>query len=411
MLSLLAAAAIFDLKSDFMIHNGDRILFYGDSITDNQYYPQFVEQYILTRFPKMRVSFLNYGWSGDRVTGGGGGNIQLRLSRDVFPNKPTVVTIMLGMNDGSYKAWDEGIFHTFADGYESLARAIASTTKARLTFIQPSPYDDVTMPPNFEGGYNGVLTRYGAYLAEFAPQFKATVADFNSPVVAMLRQASVADKEGARKLIPDRVHPTAAAHIVMGAALLKAWKAPALVSATTIDGSSRKGSILNGQLRDIKNQRGVLSWRTLENSLPVYFWRDNAAVALVLKSSDVETELNNETLTVKNLVAGDYQLSIDGETVGTFGTNVLEKGLDLTKLDTPMMRQSATIFALTEKRQSLRWTMWRSLVVNLDGYNLDQRKAAISNMNRLEKEIIDKQHEQAEPKWHSFSLKLVGSEG
>ena len=52
----------------------------------------------------MRVHFYGAGVGGDRVTGGGGGPIDQRLERDVFAEKPTVVTVMLGMNDGGYRA-------------------------------------------------------------------------------------------------------------------------------------------------------------------------------------------------------------------------------------------------------------------------------------------------------------------
>jgi hypothetical protein len=36
----------------------------------------------------------------------------------------------------------------------------------RITVIEPSPYDDVTRAPNFEGGYNKVLVRYGEFVKE-----------------------------------------------------------------------------------------------------------------------------------------------------------------------------------------------------------------------------------------------------
>lgn len=412
MVLAFAAACAIQASNAFAIHDKDRVLFYGDSITDNQYYPQFVEQYVLTRFPKMKVAFMNYGWSGDRVTGGGGGDIKLRLSRDVFPNKPSMVTIMLGMNDASYKPCDEGLFHTFADGYESIARLIQSTTNARLTFIQPSPYDEVTLPPAFEnGGYNGVLLRYGKFVQELATEFKAIVADFNSPVVAMLQKANAADAKRARTLIADRVHPNAASHIVMGAALLKAWNAPSLVSSTKIDAALGKGTAENAQVRDVRKGKAGLTWRSLEGSLPLYFWRANADVAFVLANSDVEHDLNNETLTVTQLPAGEFDLLIDGEIVGSFSSADLSKGIDLTRLDTPMMRQSAGIFALTEKRQSLRWTMWRSFVVNLDGYGLNERKSAIASSEKLEREIIAKQRREAQPVWHSFAITALKQAG
>ena len=56
----------------------------------------------------MRVHFYDAGVGGDRVTGGGGGPIDQRLERDVFAEKPTVVTVMLGMNDGGYRATTDG---------------------------------------------------------------------------------------------------------------------------------------------------------------------------------------------------------------------------------------------------------------------------------------------------------------
>src|SRR5436190_9846507 len=88
-------------EGNFYLHDGDRVVFYGDSITDQRLYTTFTESYVVTRFPKMNVSFVHSGWGGDRVTGGGGGSIDVRLKRDVFAYHPTVMTIMLGMNDAS----------------------------------------------------------------------------------------------------------------------------------------------------------------------------------------------------------------------------------------------------------------------------------------------------------------------
>ena len=73
----------------FYLHDGDTVVFYGDSITEQNYYNQWVELYTATRFPWMRVCFYGAGVGGDRVSGGGGGPIDQRLQRDVFSEKPT----------------------------------------------------------------------------------------------------------------------------------------------------------------------------------------------------------------------------------------------------------------------------------------------------------------------------------
>src|SRR4051812_20793958 len=86
-------------QDSFYLKDGDRVVFYGDSITEQRLYTTFTETYVLTRFPQLKVSFVHSGVGGDRVTGGRAGDIDLRLNRDVFAYKPTVMTIMLGMND------------------------------------------------------------------------------------------------------------------------------------------------------------------------------------------------------------------------------------------------------------------------------------------------------------------------
>ncbi len=103
-------------RNDFYLKDGDRVVFYGDSITDQRLYTTFTETYVLTRFPTMHVGFVHSGVAGDNVLGGAGGAIDLRLSRDVFAYRPTVMTIMLGMNDGSYRAFDRKIFDTYVAG-------------------------------------------------------------------------------------------------------------------------------------------------------------------------------------------------------------------------------------------------------------------------------------------------------
>src|SRR5438045_2222148 len=74
--------------NDFALKDGDRVLFYGDSITEQRLYTSYVEQYVLTRFPDRHISFINTGWGGDSVTHNGcvpcaGVGGLARLKRDV----------------------------------------------------------------------------------------------------------------------------------------------------------------------------------------------------------------------------------------------------------------------------------------------------------------------------------------
>jgi lysophospholipase L1-like esterase len=202
--ALLLCACVGKVSSaggSFYLKDGDRVVFYGDSITEQRLYTTFTETYVVTRFPTMDVRFVHSGWGGDRVTGGGGGPIDTRLDRDVFAYKPTVMTIMLGMNDASYRAFDQKIFDTYRQGYEHIVASVKKRVPGiRMTLIQPSPFDDVTQAPKFEGGYNRVLVRYGEFVKELATREKLDVADLNTGVVGATEKAKGTDHELAKKV-------------------------------------------------------------------------------------------------------------------------------------------------------------------------------------------------------------------
>src|SRR5580698_1817993 len=53
------------VATDFFIHDGDRVVFLGDSITQQKLYTTYIEAYALTRYPQWKLSFRNTGWGGD----------------------------------------------------------------------------------------------------------------------------------------------------------------------------------------------------------------------------------------------------------------------------------------------------------------------------------------------------------
>ena len=206
---------------------------------------------------------------------------------------------MLGMNDASYRPFDQKIFDVYAKGYEHLVESLKSNLPGvRITLIQPSPFDDVTRKPNFEGGYNQVLNRYGEFVKELAEKEGAGVADLNTSVVAALKKAMEINSTGAQELIKDRVHPGPAGQLLMAEALLKAWNAPAVVSSVELDAASAKViKDENTKVDDLK-VNGTISWTQHDSALPMPIDMKNSAIALAVKASDVEPALNQETLKV-----------------------------------------------------------------------------------------------------------------
>jgi lysophospholipase L1-like esterase len=403
---LLCRAFPLHAQADFYLHDGDRVVFYGDSITDQRRYTVFTETYVVTRFPQMHVTFVHSGWGGDRVSGGGGGPIDRRLERDVFTYKPTVMTIMLGMNDGRYRAFDPAIFDDYANGFKHIIASVKATLPGiRITAIQPSPYDDVTRAPNFPGGYNAVLVRYGQFLQELARSESLDLADLNTSVVAALEKAKGIDAVNAAKIVPDRVHPDFGGHLLMAGALLKAWHAPAVVTNVEIDAATKRIARQdNTEASELEAGKGGLTWTQADRALPMPLDLKNPVMKLSLDASDFVETLNRQMLRVRGLTEGSYGLRIDGESVGIFTGKQFAAGLNLALLPTPMARQAADVHALTLKHNNIHYARWRELQVPLRDDATEHLQSGMDALDTLEGDLVAAQRKAAQPRPHKYEL-------
>lgn len=392
-------------SSNFSLHNGDRVTFYGDSITEQREYTEDVEEYVLTRFPAWKVAFHNAGVGGDKVSGGWAGPIDLRLSRDVFAWRPTVITIMLGMNDGYYRPSQPGIFSTYTAGYRHIVDSMQQhLPQARITLIQPSPFDDVTRALQFPGGYNGVMLQDSAFLAQLSREKNTAIADFNTPVTDFLKVLNQQDPNLAQQLIPGRVHPQQGGHWLMAESLLKTWHAPALVSGVAIDATAKKpiATAQNASVTDLRKSKDSLQWTETDQALPLPFPPAalDPVLGLTLKLSDLVTALDQETLQVRGLPAGNYELSIDGRKIQAFSNDQLNTGVNLATLDTPMLAQARLVGYDTERKNNLEAARFEIINKTLAAESSPTAAALAQAMPAAEA----RQQADAQPCPHHFEL-------
>jgi predicted GH43/DUF377 family glycosyl hydrolase len=408
--SLVAVATAPGDSKGFYLKGGDTVVFYGDSITEQNLYNQYVELYTATRFPRMRVHFFDAGVGGDRVTGGGGGPIDQRLARDVFAEKPTVISIMLGMNDGGYRATTPEIESTYVNGYKHILDSIHEhAPAARVTLIGPSPYDDVTGPPTFPGGYNAAMEHFADIDKDLAQKYGAAFINFNPPVIAAVEKAQAMDPRMAKLLVPDRVHPDPLAHWVMAEALLKGWHAPALVSSVTIDAAAAKVvDAQNATVEPVAKQGDTLRWTATENGLPLPIVRSNANQALLMQLTDIQEALNQEPLRVTGLAPGQYKLSIDDDVIGTFPASAMASGINLADYATPMLHQAQRVSWLVRDRDEAHYIHLRMRVRNAD---TGAQSGGTDKMQAFENSLEDSIYETAVPKPHVFTMSLIGEAG
>lgn len=215
---------------EFYLHDGDRVTFYGDSISAQRLYTQDIEAFVDTRYPMLNVSFHNAGVPGDRVSGGYAGDAATRVARDVAPFKPTVLTVMLGMNEGGYTAFSPDVLPPFLSGYAELLKLLRQAAPgARITLLENTSYDEVTHETEF-AGYMETTERIAESTPSLAAREKVDVIDTNTPIKHLLLGAAATDPKLASLLIRDRIHPGDAAHWIIAATIMKAWHVNPIVS-------------------------------------------------------------------------------------------------------------------------------------------------------------------------------------
>src|SRR5262245_15064400 len=165
---------------EFFFKPKDRILFLGDSITEQYDYTSAIEYYLVTRFPTWDLTFFNAGIGGD--TAGGGHN---RLARDVLSEKPTAVTINFGMNDGGYRGPDPNIYKNYIRNQENLTKKLTDA-QVRVALLATSPVEGRVRKDR--DTYNKTLETFCEGLKEVAKKHRAKQFDQFHPAWEVLKK-------------------------------------------------------------------------------------------------------------------------------------------------------------------------------------------------------------------------------
>lgn len=406
---VLAGCARFSAAQEFALKDGQTVVFYGDSITAQRLYTRDVEEFVLTRYPSLHIRFVNAGVPGDTATGGYAGTMPERVARDVKPYQPNMITVMLGMNDGG---WGYGspaqIEADFETHYAALLYALhAAAPGATLTLIAPTPYDEITHGTEFPG-YARMIDRFAADVQRIAGQMRTAgdppilFANFHQPVVEALERAHDHDPQLAPLLIPDRIHPGGAGHWVMAAALMKAWRADAVVSSAALNAAEAKTiEAERTSISELHQSAGELDWTQLDEALPLPLDFNDAMTPLLLEISTI-ADLDREMLRVETLEPGRYELSIDGKPIATFSGDELRRGVNLALYKTPMLNQARGIAAMEEQRAKLDEARF---ILSADLEPTATSGISEATLRSAQDELAARIRAEADPKPHHFALR------
>ena len=348
---------------------GDRWCAVGDSITHSGAYHGLVWLYYVTRFPERVIEPSNAGLSADTAAGG-----LRRLEWDILPHRPTVASVMFGMNDVGRTLYNDPAtpeleekrrerLSSYKDNQRLLVKALQDHG-ARVVLVTPSLFDQtVELDRPKQTGVNEALAECASFLKTLAAETGATVVDFHEPMTRL--NAEVQRRDPKLTIVgPDRVHPGPPGHLLMAYLFLRAQRVPGDVARLTIDAKKKRvTAAVNGEASDVRRGKGELSFTWTEKALP---FPVSTETAPALEWVPFVQDLNQEILQVTGLAAGHYTLSIDDETpaLGPYSSDALASGVNLaTERTTPQYRQALAIAEKVEKRRALVTERVRNLAL------------------------------------------------
>lgn len=400
--SLLGVAFPLLAMAEPIFKNNDTVCLIGDSITHSGPYHSHVFLYYATRFPQMRLKFINCGISGDSASGMMG-----RLKKEVFSHNATVATLSAGMNDvnrGLYSQVKvpedaENLKRKAIDGFKNNVQKISdalSENGVRQIFITPTIYDE-----NFEStveslrGVNAALGECSDFMIALGKTRNIPVVDLWHPMNEINTKRQLADPQFTL-IGKDRIHPGPVGHMVMAYLFLDQTGAPWDVWRLTIDAKSAK--VLEQKNTEASNLVATpedLVFSNKEMALPFPVIAEAQAAYEIVP---ITHRLNQQVLVIRNLASGIYALKINGADAGSYSQGDLEKGINLaTNPATPQSTLAQKIAALCKEHHKLGSTirtLRRVEMKHLGGVDLNDKQAVKAH---LEAFIAEKQAQKNDP--------------
>lgn len=201
---LLAAAFVVGCGvSQHFLQKADRIIFFGDSITQLGVKPKgyvtIIQDSLRALRGEINAEVIGAGISGNKVT-----DLQKRLQHDVLDKKPTVVVIYIGINDVWHYALPN-LKGTPKEEFESGLKEIIATiqnTGARVILCTPSVIGEKNDGTNPQ---DAMLDQYSVISRRVAKDTGSRLCDLRKMFTEYLKSHNLHNKEKGI-LTYDRVH-------------------------------------------------------------------------------------------------------------------------------------------------------------------------------------------------------------
>lgn len=326
----------------FELKNGDRVVFLGNSLFENDLQYGYLELALTTRWPDRNITYRNIGWSGDNVFGEARSYVTTPptpyelLIQQITDAKPTVVFMAYG---GIEAQEGEAGLSRFKQGLNQLLDKI-DQLGARTILVSPIPVllptsDNVTQR-------NAMLETYASAITQTAAERKKRYVDVFKPILDISRRAVITE---------NGVHLNETGYYYLATALEKALGLAPRNGDITIDVAKNKvESTIPTKLQTVAQSTADIRFVVNEPYLPLPSpEQDGKAMAVD----------NGRKLTINGLKKGFYTLTVDDDEVMTASAKQWAEGVDIRQ--GPAFTRSAELRQLIQKKNELFFFQYRPM--------------------------------------------------
>lgn len=297
-------------KLTFDLNNGDRVVFLGNSLFENDVRYGYLELALTTRWPNCDVTYRNIGWTGDTVFGEARSYISSPSAYDLLIEQltnanPTVVFIAYG----AIEAFEgEAGLSRFNQGLNQLLDKV-DQLGAKAILLSPIPIMSAGSPENLVKR-NAMLELYASAIAKTASDRDKQFIDIFNPLLERSKKARLSD---------NGVHLNETGYSYLASTIEKRLGlAPRNESVIIHVSKHTVETTVPAKILDPGKNNGNIKFTIKEDYLP-----------LPLPEQDEGTKDNVRVLRITGLKRGFYTLTADDSEVITASADKWNDGVEI----------------------------------------------------------------------------------
>lgn len=325
--------------ADFALQDGERVLFVGNSLFENDLLYGYLELALTTRWPDRNVTFRNIGWAGDNVFG---------EARSYFTNPPTPYELLLKqITDakptlvfvayGGIEAYagEEGIAD-FTKGLHALTDTI-SRLGAKTVLLSPIPLFSNTSAES-SNERNETLAQYTTTISQIATSRDAFFIDIFNPLKELGKTITLSD---------NGFHLNEAGYYQLATLLDKQLGASSRSKFVSIE-LSKKGAANSETAKILKSE---------SNKAILQFEIESEFLPLPIPPISTYQPISTKLLKITGLKKGFYGLTADGLEVAAASADQWAKGVGI--LQGPDFAEAGRLKAMIVEKNELFFHQYR----------------------------------------------------